>query len=543
MNPIANQLKWLIAIRLVVITSVALPAFLFQLSNPSGPTFGRLYLLAGVTYLLSLVYLGLLVFLNRHLTLQAYFQFIGDLLMVTALIRESGGVSSPFSLLYLIVISVAATMLRRRAGLIVAGIAWTMYAGLLMILYLGGSPAGAVIETWRLIYNLLIHAFGFYAVARLISYLAENVTRAELELVEKSRDLAELEAFSTDVIESMTSGLITTDLDDVIISVNRAGRQILGWEEDELIGRSVLELGLFEDRDWARLRQRSEAGSRIRDEVTFRRDNELLCIGFSISSLLDEQGKGRGRILIFQDLSEWRKLQEEVQLKERMAAVGELAAGLAHEIGNPLAAISGSVQMLTRSSSEDSSQRRLLDIVLAESKRLDRTIKSFLRYARPKERSDVRFDIGELLKENVELLRNSEEVGEQHHLELQLEPESSWLVGDRDQITQIFWNLVRNALRAMPEGGTLRVSGTMRGETYSMRVVDTGMGMGTEERANLFHPFKSFFDGGAGIGMAIVYRIVEEHGGRISVESSEGDGTSITVELPVLDAASIAVGT
>jgi two-component system sensor histidine kinase PilS (NtrC family) len=536
MGSLARQLKWLIAIRLVVITSVALPAFLFQLSSPAAPSFHQLYFLAGLTYLASLLYISLLGLLRRRLELQAYVQFVGDLLLVTALVAGSGGVSSPFSMLYLIVVSVASTLLRRRAGLFVARIAWILYAALLLGLYFGSLDAAAPIETWRLIYNLSIHAIGFYAVARLTSYLAQNVTRAE-------RELAELEAFSRDVIESMTSGLITTDLEDTIISVNRAGRQILGCGDDEeLIGREIADIGVFDAEAWERLRRRSQISGRIRDEVLLRRGEEPLCIGFSVSSLLDEKGATRGLILIFQDLTDWRKLQEEVQLKERMAAVGEMAAGLAHEIGNPLAAISGSVQMLARTSVENSAQQRLLDIVLAESRRLDRTIKSFLRYARPKERSSVRFDIAELLRENVELLRNSEEVGDEHHIELELDPDSVSIVADRDQISQIFWNLVRNALRAMPEGGALKVVGTLAGgNRYTMKVVDTGRGMSSDERTNLFHPFKSFFDGGTGIGMAIVYRIVEEHGGRISVETAAGMGTAIAVELPALEAASIAL--
>ena len=219
-------------------------------------------------------------------------------------------------------------------------------------------------------------------------------------------------------------------------------------------------------------------------------------------------------------------------MKDRMAAVGELAAGLAHEIGNPLAAISGSVQMLAGAAAADPAQRRLIDILLKESQRLDRTIKGFLRFARPRERQSVPFDVARLLAENCELLRNSVEVSERHRVEADLVPASAHLLGDPDQVSQIFWNLARNSLRAMPDGGTLKVVGRIADDCYRLQVIDTGRGMSEEQRANLFHPFRSFFDGGTGIGLAIVYRIVDDHGGRLSVDSRPGGGTTITVELP-----------
>jgi two-component system sensor histidine kinase PilS (NtrC family) len=188
--------------------------------------------------------------------------------------------------------------------------------------------------------------------------------------------------------------------------------------------------------------------------------------------------------------------------------------------------------MLSSSPGSTPSQRRLIDILLKESQRLDRTIKGFLRFARPRERSSVPFDIARLLAENCELLRNSAEVSERHRVEVRLVPPSASVIADPDQVSQIFWNLARNSLRAMPDGGTLTVVGRLDEDSYRMQVIDTGRGMTEEQRANLFHPFQSFFDGGTGIGMAIVYRIVQEHGGQLRVDTRPGGGTTITVELP-----------
>jgi len=575
MSPLARQLRWLIGIRLVVITSILVPYALLNLTAPGAPppvpgvgggqptelveplvgpqqpgttgvpedparevrwaTFLRL---AGFTYLASLLYIVLFLALPRRPEAQAYVQFFGDVLLITALIYYSGGIASPFSIFYLVAIAVASTLLRRQAGFTVASLSYVLYAGLLIGLYRGWlAPAGGLAppevgSLSRLVYHLVVSFLGFYAVAFLTYYLAHQFARTAAELEEKREDLADLRVVHRDVIQSINTGLVTTDVDGVVTSVNRAGEEILGRSAEELVGASLRQTPLFPGQRWHEMVAAGGAGERQRAEAELPRDGGVVYVGYSLSPLSDAEGTLRGHILIFQDLTGWRELQEEVRLKDRMAAVGELAAGLAHEIGNPLAAISGSVQMLAHDLDEGAGARKLVDILLKESQRLDRTIKGFLRFARPRDRAAVHFDIAELLAENVELLRNSPELGEHHRLAIDLDPPSAPILADPDQVSQIFWNLARNALKAMPDGGTLRIVGELHNDLYRIRVADTGCGMEAEERANLFHPFKSFFDSGSGIGMAIVYRIVEEHGGRVRVDSSPGQGTAITVELP-----------
>ncbi len=547
MPPLARQLRWYMAIRVVAIGSVLTAGALIQLA--AGPTAAAdnlpptfLYFLGGLTFAATLVYIALFRLLRNRYPLQAYIQFVGDLLLITGLVYYAGGIASPFSMLYLIIIAVASTLLRRRAGVFVASIAYLFYASLLVSLYSGVlhprglSQAADPDLLWRLYYNLVVHFVGFYAVAFLTSYLSQHVTRAERELEEKSEDLADLQVVHRDVIESISSGLVTTDLDGIITSVNRAGLAILGPQEGELLGSPIQSSDFLSVERWEELTAASGQRGRMRSEVELRRGNRTTYLGFSISQLTDSFGTLRGYIVIFQDLTRWRRLQEEVRMKDRMAAVGELAAGLAHEIGNPLAAISGSVQMLSGSATGDGPQRKLIDILLKESQRLDRTIKGFLRFARPRERLSVRFDVARQLAENFALLKNSDEVSEKHELKLDLETESAYLIADPDQVSQIFWNLTRNALRAMPEGGTLQILGRLADDAYRVQFKDNGRGMSEEQRANLFHPFQSFFDGGTGIGMAIVYRIVQEHGGHLGVDSRPGGGTTITVDLPTAEA-------
>jgi two-component system, NtrC family, sensor histidine kinase PilS len=577
MTPLVNQLRWYTAIRVVAIVSVLLPYFLLQLGAPATQTPAAiggvqtepsfvgppaplaqqpapapatttpeaeivsrfvLNLLAITAFFATLIYIAMMRVLRRFPTIQAYIQFIGDLILITGLVYFLGGATSPFSLLYLIVIAVASTLLRRRAGLTVASIAFLLYGSLNVLLYFGKiHPASAsqeAVSLVRLGYNLMVHGFGFYAVALLTYYLAHNVTRAERALEEKSEHLADLQVVHRDVIQSITSGILTTDLEGIVTSANHAGLEILDREEGEMLGRPIQESGLFTVVQWGEATAASEQTGRMRSEVEITRGSNTRYVGFSISGLSDAEQNHRGYIIIFQDLTRWRRMQEELRMRDRMVAVGELAAGLAHEIGNPLAAISGSVQMLSSSVDGDAAQRKLIEILLKESHRLDRTIKGFLRFARPRERSSVSFDIARLLAENFELLKNSEEVSEHHRLEMDLDPPVARLFADPDQVSQIFWNLARNALRAMPDGGRLRVVGQLQGDWYRLQVIDTGRGMSEEQRTNLFHPFQSFFDGGTGIGMAIVYRIVQDHGGRLRVDSRPGAGTTITAELPTV---------
>jgi two-component system, NtrC family, sensor histidine kinase PilS len=564
MTPLANQLRWYIALRVLVVVSVLGLYGLAQLAGP-GETVGPpeapeilshqfLVRIGGLTCLLTLLHIGLFQLFRgaRREPLLAYLQFGGDLLLITLLIHNSGDIASPFSMLYLIVIALASTLLRRRAGVTVATAAYLCYLCLVLIAYRNpileagqglhnlGALGEAVLRDGRLLYNLTTHLLGFYTVALLTSYLAGDVTRAQRELEAKSEVLADLQVVHRDVIESISSGLITTDLEGLIVGVNRAGALILHRESGLLVGTRIQDLPLFSPQRWAELTAASEQRGRLRSEVEIDTGEGRAFVGFSISQLTDSSGTHRGYIVIFQDLSSWQRLQEQVRMKDRMAAVGELAAGLAHEIGNPLAAISGSVQMLAQarqSAENDPGQTKLLEILLRESQRLDRTIKGFLRFARPREGTQLRFDIARLLSENFELLRNSQEVSENHRLEVDIDPPDAPMVADPDQVSQIFWNLARNSLRAMPDGGTLRVVGRLVEGRYRLQVIDTGHGMSAEQQANLFHPFRTFFETGTGIGMAIVYRIVQSHQGTISVESRRGQGTVITVELPIVETA------
>jgi len=247
---------------------------------------------------------------------------------------------------------------------------------------------------------------------------------------------------------------------------------------------------------------------------------------------LKEADGEQGLLILFQDLTELKKLERRARFNEQLAAVGELAAGIAHEIRNPLASISGSVQVLSNELTVGSAERRLMEIIVSESNRLSKILEDFLRFVRPQERRVADFDVASAVTEVMDLFRLSDEVSDAHRIEVDVSPAHSELSGDRDQIRQIIYNIAKNAVRAMAAGGTLTVLGREEDAWYSIRFTDTGRGMSEEELGRLFTPFSTAFDGGTGLGMAIVRRIVEDHGGAIDAESRPGEGTTVTVMLP-----------
>ena len=254
-------------------------------------------------------------------------------------------------------------------------------------------------------------------------------------------------------------------------------------------------------------------------------------LGYSLRVLEGAEGD-EGTLILFQDLTEVKKLESSARFNEQLAAVGELAAGIAHEIRNPLASISGSVQVLSNELTVGSTERRLMEIIVSESNRLSGILEEFLRFVRPQERRVALFDVATTVTEVMDIFRLSDEVSDAHAIEVDVMPVSSSLSGDRDQIRQIVYNVAKNAVRAMAAGGTLTVTGREDDGAYTIQFADTGRGMSPDELSRLFTPFSTAFDDGTGLGMAIVRRIVEDHGGTIGIESRPGEGTAVTIHLP-----------
>ena len=531
--------RMLIAVRVVVVTTLLLAALIIQYTVRELLPINYLYTTAGITYGLTLFYIGIgQILASRKINL--VIQIAGDLVVETVLVYFTGGLDSPFSFLYLVSIITASMLLYRRGGLLAASGAVILYGALGDLMYYGVLPLPE--QSWfiptpwtssRLYFNMATNFAGFYATAFLTSYLSEKLQKTFEELDANRQNLAELRALNQNVVESIPSGLFTLSPEGVVTFINPAGCFILHEEAQTVIGHRIEQFGFYTGDEWRGVREKFTTGAVVRSEKSdFRIGDEARTIGFAVTPLNSVDGTASGYTLIFQDLTDMKKLEAELRLKDRMAAVGELSAGIAHEIRNPLAAIAGSVQVLKKSSALNPQEQRLMSIILKESERLNKSIADFLRFVKPQEKRPAEFDIAASLAETLELLRHSPELNAGHRIEHNITPPAYTIVGDADQIRQVFWNIARNAVQAMPDGGTLLVTTEIAADRYNILFSDNGRGMNDADQRRLFQPFRTNFPSGTGLGMAISYRIVQEHGGQIDVSSREGAGTTITVSLP-----------
>jgi two-component system, NtrC family, sensor histidine kinase PilS len=540
MAPIDSDARMLIAVRVVVVTTLLLGSLIIQFTVKQLLPINYIYTAAGLTYGMTLCYIVMGV-LIRNRTLNLSVQIGGDLIVETLLVYFTGGLDSPFSFLYLVSIITASTLLYRQGGLFTASGSVILYGALGDLMYYGVIREPE--QTWfvptpwnssRLYLNMATNFAGFYATALLTSYVSEKLRKTREELAVKQKSFAELQALNENVVESIPSGLITTSPEGVASFVNPAACEIMSTTAGSVLGRDMVELGFFSAEEWDQLRLQLHTEPVVRGEKDgFAVGEGYRSVGYAVTPLNTLDGKAYGYTLIFQDLTEMKKLEAQVRLKDRMAAVGELSAGIAHEIRNPLAAIAGSVQVLKNSTALSPQEQRLMSIILKESDRLNKSIAEFLRFVRPQETNRAGFDIASSLNETLDLLTNSPELTADHEIHRSIVPPAFMAVGDPDQIRQVFWNLARNAIQAMPKGGILTVTTTIEDGLYRIHFIDSGRGMSEADQRRLFQPFRTNFPSGTGLGMAISYRIVQAHQGRIDVRSLEGAGSTITVSLPI----------
>jgi two-component system sensor histidine kinase PilS (NtrC family) len=495
-----------------------------------------------LTYGLTVAYALTLRFVEKRRWLVDV-QIAGDALIVSAFIYFTGGVASFFTSLYGLPIIGASLIQYRRGGFLAAALSTTIYVGLVLLQYL--TAAGLLHDPWLIAesvslpsrsvaqYTVALNVSGFFVVALLSGSLADRLQSAGARLERASNELADLHALNQDVINSLPSGLVTTDSAQRVLTFNHAAETITGVPLSAAVGRPVADVlqlpPTITDLFKAGLRG---AGVR-RLDVRYRTGDGRGEIPIGLSATNLEMPSGRPGILItFQDLTVIRKLERDVQIQQRLAAVGEMAAGIAHEIRNPLASMSGSIQILRQELPLTSEQEQLMDIVLRESERLNTTIRSFLAYARPQRFAIARFDVRRALNDTALLLRNSAEVGEGHGIEVDVPRSELWYEADEGQIRQIVWNLATNGLRAMPQGGRLLLAASTSSDGVVIEVEDDGMGIAADELDRLFQPFHGSFAKGSGLGLAIVHRIVTDYNGEIHVSSQPGLGTRVSVRLP-----------
>jgi len=488
-----------------------------------------LIIVGGLTALYFLVHR-----FSSRLLFQARLQIAIDVVLVTWLVWYSDVINSPYIALYIVVIAVSSLFLGPRDAVVTSvgcAAAFTTCALVLLQRLPVNFADDSVSQT---IQSVGLFDIAFLVVGLLSARLAERQSRSDVRLHEATQSLANLRALHERIVESIRSGLVTTDLQGHIFSFNAAAEEITGYRARDLKGQNAsILLGALDDRIAATVKaiETGEVSPRFETD-TLTAEGLRLRLGFSMSPLSSEAGDVTGMVIAFQDLTQIRALEETSRRQDRLAAIGRMAASIAHEIRNPLAAMRGSIQMLRSEMNSDPSQAELMEIILRESDRLNRIITDFLNYARPRSPVQSRVDVADLLHQTFALLRHSPEINQNQKVVEELPANPLVLDADAGQLKQVFWNLARNALTAMPDGGTLTASVEMNSDSrVRIAFSDTGKGMTPEQVEHLFEPFSST-TGGTGLGLSIVYQIVRDHGGTINVRSLENQGTTITVELP-----------
>ena len=540
-----RRLLWHIILRLVAATVLLGTALLIQVRAPNLFDLSPFYVLIASIYAVSLVFITTLRFVGR-LPWLIDVHFAIDVLVVSAAVAMTGGIASIFTSLYVLPIVASSTLQFRRGALQVAALSSVLYAGVVLAQYaevasliipmVGYSfesdlPSANVAQ-----YTVGLNVAGLFAVAFLSGSLAERLRRADVKLEKTSGELADLQFFNEYVVHNLVSGLATADAAHRLLTFNRSAIQITGHELTAVVGRQVAEVLQLPPDFMASLDEDLQRARSKRIDVQYQRtDQRFIDLGLSVALMPMPNGQ-RGYLYTFQDVTETRRLERGAQMQKRLAAVGEMAAGIAHEIRNPLAAMSGSMQILRQELSLSSDQAQLMDIVLRESERLNATIRSFLAYARPQRFEVERLDLRTVVQDTATLLRNSTEVGDRHTVHVETPAEEVVVEADENHVRQIVWNLATNGLRAMPSGGRLRLrAGYEVAEGFAvgvLTVADEGVGMTPEEIETLFQPFHGTFSKGSGLGLAIVHRITSDYGARVDVQSQVGQGTTFRVSFP-----------
>jgi len=550
---LAGRLQKLMFLRLLFV-SILLGASIFIQIRQSRTYFGDIqtshYLLIATIYFLTFIYIILFKTLKNKYSQQAYLQLMMDTFFVTAVIYSTGGIDSIFSFMYILTIINASIMLYRKGGMIIASSSSLLYGSLLDLHYYSIiNPIGEKMNYFdpsqgvNIIYLTVVNIGAFYAVAFLSSYPSEQARKSRVELKAKEDDIIKLEALNDWIIRSMTSGLISLDGQDRIILFNPAAENMFGVKAEHVIGKGITETLPFlkdflDKKDEGKRYNNRKHG--VIDLEYGGNEGKKSYLRFLISPLRIPEGDQKGQILFFQDITEMRQIEQEMKKVEGLALTGELAAGIAHEIRNPMASISGSIQILKDGLERNDDNRRLMNIILREINRLNNLVNDFLLFARPKPADLREMDLNQLINESIELFKNSAKWNNRIGVRCALKGTIT-LASDPEQIQQVLWNILLNAADAMPEGGEIHINAAeedSNSEVFGswkkivkITIRDSGKGFSENALSNIFTPFYTTKEGGSGLGLAIVNRIIGGLKGRVFGMNHPDGGAEITIML------------
>ncbi|HXY50393.1 MAG TPA: ATP-binding protein [Terriglobales bacterium] len=523
-----NWLAWLVKVRIIILSFLlGIQLAVDRLTQSTLPM--RFFLSVMLLwYAISLLHMLLLALWQERL-LQAALQVLTDLVLVTLVVHITGGWDSSLNFLYPLVIIVACILLPRVWAYLTAALAFILYGAVLDLNYYAvvHSYASTHPELKTLEAIIFVNLFAYLAVAYLAGLLSAKLRQVDVQLKDASGALESLQALHENIIQSMSGGLITTGLDGRITLINAAAQSLLEYGVAELMGQPVRDLFL----DALPNVEQAHGEVRFQPRHGFRKTFRV-----RVSSLTVAERGVLGYVYTFDDLTEVRRLEREVRMQDRLAAVGRLAAAIAHEIRNPLSSIAGSVSMMSGASGMTDEQRQLLHIVTRESERLNNIITDFLAYSRGKQYRFSRVNLVPLVEDTLTLLQRGL-VAENAPIRIERNFRSgeAWTLADGDKIKQVFWNFCQNAVRAMNNGGVLTVTLEAAGEDWQLNFGDTGPGMSPQQTEKIFEPFQSGFKGGSGLGLAIVYQIAQAHEGKVFCRSRLGEGTTFVLRLRRLD--------
>jgi two-component system, NtrC family, sensor histidine kinase PilS len=521
-------LEWLVKVRIIIITFLlAIELAITTLTVTSVDK--RLFIGAILAWFAVAAAHIVILSLWNDIRSQSRVQIATDLVFATVIIYVTGGIDTSFNFLYPLIIILASVLLSQAWAYYTAGISFILLGGVLEASYFGfiRSYSTSHVDLKSLQAVIFINLFAYITLAYLAGRLSNRLRQVDVELADKIFALEGLQALHENIVNSISGGLITTDLQGQVMVVNLAGQRLFDLTAAQCTGRPVGELFLDP--------LPSPTDVTMQREVRSRNQSGEKYFRVTVTPLVVAERGVIGFVYVFDDLTELRRLEREIRMRDRLAAIGRLSSGIAHEIRNPLSSMAGSVKVLASIATLSDDQRALVDIVTRESERLNAIITDFLAYSRERKPQMLPVDLRVLLEDTLTLLGNGPE---RVIIERRFSVPEAFSVGEGDRLKQVFWNLCENAIRAMKsnapsEGpiGRLTVALTGDSNEWVVSVRDTGAGMTPQQIEKIFEPFQSAFEGGTGLGLAIVYQIVQAHEARISVNSTPGKGTEFAVRF------------
>lgn len=545
MNETKKNLAWLILTRLVVISLFLATITYFNYQQPNLFTDEMLRgvtRLIIVTYCFSILSLTAFGLSSRFLTALAYAQIIWEILFVSTLVVLTGGIKSNYAFFYNLAIINASFLFARREAFYTASLCGIIYGALIDFHFYGRLERFGLYHEVDDFYNsnyifllIITNLLAFFLTAILTGYLAERARKSESALRKKEIDYEELERLNSMIVSTLDSGLITVNSSGCIRVFNRTASELTGFAQVEAYDKQLQEI-FPEAVSFSNLLSCSH-----KEEIIFKDKFGKRSI-FAIKSapFTDKEGNRTGAVIDFQDVTRIREMESQLKRADRLAAIGELSARIAHEVRNPLASISGSVQLISQSDAIQKQDKKLIEIVIRETERLDKLLQDFLQYARPKPPERNWFSLNQLIQELTQLLR-----GDRRFTRIDLDcsiQDNMSIFADHDQIRQVILNLLLNAAEASPEGGSVKLEckfidhklfNNSTDCNLELSVSDCGNGISENNLKHIFEPFFTTKSGGSGLGLATVYRIIEAHGGSITVENRSSGGSFFRFNLPV----------